>query len=128
MLGKRALGVCHFGSFHEAMDAAQHLVQLQPIAIELVDATMIALACSIAMFRPTLEAFVRGEPEALLVVEFAESEAENLRRLKELHELMGDLGFGLDRERRKWGGVVDVLDPGLAEPRSPIFAPPASTS
>ena len=113
VLGKRALGVCHFGSFHEAMDAAQHLVQLRPIAIELVDATMIALACSIAMFKPTLEAFVRGEPEALLVVEFAESEAENLRRLKELHGLMGELGFGFDRERRKWGGVVDVLDPAL---------------
>ena len=113
VLGKRALGVCHFGSFHEAMDAAQHLVQLRPIAIELVDATMIALASSIAMFKPTLEAFVRGEPEALLVVEFAESEAENLRRLKELHGLMGELGFGFDRERRKWGGVVDVLDPAL---------------
>jgi FAD/FMN-containing dehydrogenase/Fe-S oxidoreductase len=113
VLGKRALGVCHFGSFHEAMDAAQHLVRLKPIAIELVDATMIALASSIAMFRPTLEAFLRGEPEALLVVEFAESEAENLRRLKELHELMGELGFGWDRERRKWGGVVDVLDPAL---------------
>src|SRR5580700_2149770 len=54
VLGKRALGVCHFGSFHEAMDAAQHLVRLKPIAIELVDATMIALASSIAMFRPTL--------------------------------------------------------------------------
>ena len=26
---------------------------------------------------------------------------------------MGDLGFGWDRERRKWGGVVDVLDPAL---------------
>jgi FAD/FMN-containing dehydrogenase/Fe-S oxidoreductase len=113
VLGKRALGVCHFGSFHEAMDAAQHLVRLKPIAIELVDATMITLASSIAMFRPTLEAFLRGEPEALLVVEFAESEAENLQRLKELHELMGDLGFGWDRERRKWGGVVDVLDPAL---------------
>ncbi|MBW0004826.1 MAG: FAD-binding protein, partial [Hyphomicrobiales bacterium] len=113
VLGKRALGVCHFGSFHEAMDAAQHLVRLKPIAIELVDATMIALASSIAMFKPTLDAFLRGEPEALLVVEFAESEAENRQRLKELHELMADLGFGWDRERRKWGGVVDVLDPAL---------------
>ena len=113
VLGKRALGVCHFGSFREAMDAAQHLVRLKPIAIELVDATMIALASSIAMFRPTLDAFVRGEPEALLVVEFADSEAVNLQHLKELHELMADLGFGWNRERRKWGGVVDVLDPAL---------------
>ena len=34
--------------------------------------TMIGLARDIAMFRPTLEAFVRGEPAAVLLVEFAE--------------------------------------------------------
>ena len=44
------------------MDAAQHLVKLKPIAIELVDATMIGLAREIPMFRPTLEAFLKGEP------------------------------------------------------------------
>ena len=32
-----------------------------PIAVELVDATMIGLARDIAMFRPTLEAFVQGD-------------------------------------------------------------------
>ena len=26
---------------------------------------------------------------------------------------MGDLGFGWDRSGAKWGGVVEVLDPGL---------------
>ncbi len=61
VLGKRALGACHFGSFYEAMDAAQHLVKLEPIAVELVDRTMIELAREIAMFRPTLEHFVRGD-------------------------------------------------------------------
>ncbi|MBV9556615.1 MAG: 4Fe-4S dicluster domain-containing protein, partial [Pseudolabrys sp.] len=38
---------------------------------------------------------------------------ENLRRLKQLHELMGDLGFGWDKSGAKWGGVVDVLDANL---------------
>ena len=33
----RAVGACHFGSFYEAMNAAQHLVKLKPIAVELVD-------------------------------------------------------------------------------------------
>ena len=82
MLGTRAVGVCHFGSFYEAMDAAQHLVKLGPIAVELVDRTMIELARDIAMFRPTLEHFVRGEPDAVLLVEFAEEPDENARRLK----------------------------------------------
>ena len=53
LLGRRGVGVCHFGSFYAAMDAAQHLVKLKPIAIELVDATMIGLAREIPMFRPT---------------------------------------------------------------------------
>ena len=55
VLGKRAVGACHFGSFYEAMNAAQHLVKLKPIAVELVDRTMLELAREIAMFRPTLE-------------------------------------------------------------------------
>ena len=114
LLGKRAVGACHFGSFHEAMAAAQHIVKLAPIAVELVDATMVALARDIDMFRPTLEAFVRGTPQALLLVEFAEPEwDENLRRLKSLHDLIGGLGFDWSRSGARWGGVVDVLDPRL---------------
>jgi FAD/FMN-containing dehydrogenase/Fe-S oxidoreductase len=112
-LGRRAVGVCHFGSFYAAMDAAQHLVKLKPIAVELVDSTMIELASEIAMFKPTLDAILRGTPEALLLVEFAEDEAENHHRMRQLVELMGDLGFGFDRDRDHWGGVVEVFDPGL---------------
>ncbi len=113
VLGKRALGVCHFGGFYQAMEAAQHIVKLGPIAVELVDSTMVGLAREIAMFRPTLEAFVQGAPEALLLVEFDEGTEENARRLARLHELTGDLGFGWDKSGAHWGGVVDVLDAGL---------------
>ena len=110
----RAVGVCHFGSFYEAMDATQHLVKLKPIAVELVDRTMIGLGRAIAMFEPVIEAAVRGDPEALLVVEFAEDDQnENLYRLRQLHELMGDLGFGWDKPPRRWGGVIDVVEPAL---------------
>ncbi|MGD9671321.1 MAG: FAD-binding and (Fe-S)-binding domain-containing protein [Hyphomicrobiaceae bacterium] len=114
-MGRRGVGVCHFGSFFRAMDAAQHLVKLDPIAVELVDATMIGLARSIAMFQPTLTAAVRGEPAALLLVEFAEDEAENRARLKRLAELMGDLGFSWDKTGDNYGGVVEVLDPVLQQ-------------
>src|SRR6185295_11503895 len=71
VIRNKVLGVCHFGSFYEAMDAAQHLVKLRPIAVELVDRTMIALGRDIAMFRPVIDATVRGDPDALLIVEFA---------------------------------------------------------
>jgi FAD/FMN-containing dehydrogenase/Fe-S oxidoreductase len=110
----RTVGVCHFGNFYEAMDATQHLVKLKPIAVELVDNIMIGLGRAIATFGPVIEAAVRGHPEALLVVEFAEDDQnENLHRLRQLHELMSDLGFGWDRPPRKWGGVVDVVEPAL---------------
>lgn len=114
LIRNKVLGVCHFGSFYEAMDATQHLVKLKPIAVELVDRTMIGLGREIAMFRPTIEAAVRGDPDALLVVEFAEEDqAENLRRLKQLGELMADLGFGWNQPQRRWGGVVEVTEPAL---------------
>ena len=114
LIRNKVLGVCHFGSFYEAMDAAQHLVKLKPIAVELVDRTMIALGREIAMFQPIIGAAVRGDPDAILVVEFAEEDQEqNLAKLKQLAELMGDLGFSWDREPRKWGGVVEITDPAL---------------
>ncbi len=114
VIRNRAVGVCHFGSFYEAMDAAQHLVKLKPIAVELVDRTMIALGRDIEMFKPVIAAAVRGDPDAVLVVEFAEEDqADNLRRLKQLTELMADLGFAWGNPQRKWGGVVEVVEPAL---------------
>src|SRR4051812_19987828 len=114
VIRNKVLGVCHFGSFYEAMDAAQHLVKLRPIAVELVDRTMIALGRDIAMFQPIIAAAVRGDPDAVLIVEFAEEDqAENLLRLKQLSGLMGDLGFGWNNPPRKWGGVVEIVEPAL---------------
>jgi FAD/FMN-containing dehydrogenase/Fe-S oxidoreductase len=113
LLGPRAVGACHFGSFHEAMTAAQHIVALKPIAVELIDRTMLGLAREIAMFKPTVDAFLRGDPEAILFVEFAKDRDENARRLKALAALIGDLGLSWDKTGAKWGGVVDVLDPIL---------------
>jgi Fe-S oxidoreductase len=73
---------------------------------------MIALGRDIAMFRPVIDGTVRGDPDALLIVEFAEEDqTDNLRKLKRLSELMSDLGFGWNNPQRKWGGVVDVVEP-----------------
>ncbi|HSG95931.1 MAG TPA: FAD-linked oxidase C-terminal domain-containing protein, partial [Afifellaceae bacterium] len=110
---KKMLGVCHFPTFRSAMEAAQHLVRLDPTSVELVDATMIALARDIAMFRPTLEAFVRGQPAALLLVEFAEEPDENARRMASLQDTMADLGFSFGRGGMHEGGVVEVGDAKL---------------
>ena len=111
---RKLMGICHFPSFYKAMDAAQHLVTLDPVAVELVDDTMIELGRSIPIFQKTIEEAVRGNPAALLVVEFAEDDMdENHRRLERLHAMMGDLGFGWDRPAEWRGGVVDAIDPAM---------------
>jgi len=109
--GRKIMGICHFPSFYQAMDAAQHLVKLDPVAVELIDDTMISLARSIPLFQDTVREFVRGEPAALLVVEFAEDDdQENHRRMGELEALMGDLGFAWDKDKDGRGGVVVLKD------------------
>ena len=110
---KRTVGVCHFGAFYEAMNAAQHLVTLGPIAVEAIDKTMIDLGRAIPMFQNAISKFVREDPECLLMVEFDEGDEENERRMKRLGEMMGDLGFSWDKIGGKWGGVVEVRDPAL---------------
>jgi Fe-S oxidoreductase len=76
------------------MEAAQHLVKLEPTVIELVDSTVMSLARRQPDFNATLERFVRGEPAALYLIEFAGDTADGpLRQLDELEALMGDLGF-----------------------------------
>lgn len=110
--GRKIMGLCHFPSFYQAMDAAQHLIKLDPVAVELIDDTMIHLARSIPLFRETVSEFVKGEPAALLVVEFAEDdETENRRRIKNLETLMGDLGFAWDKDNAFRGGVVVLENP-----------------
>jgi FAD/FMN-containing dehydrogenase/Fe-S oxidoreductase len=110
---QKILGACHFPTFRAAMDAAQHIVPLAPTSVELVDATMIELARDIAMYRPTLEAFVRGDPAALLLVEFADDPDENERKIAALDDVMNDLGFGFGRGGDQEGGVVRVAEPQL---------------
>ncbi|MDP2400093.1 MAG: FAD-linked oxidase C-terminal domain-containing protein [Burkholderiales bacterium] len=102
----KTLGVCHFPTFYQSMEAPQHIVGLKPAAVELVDNTMIDLARGNPAFRPIVDQCVKGEPAAILLVEFAgEDRDEQIRRLKQLTELMADRGLP--------GSVVEVIDPAL---------------
>jgi FAD/FMN-containing dehydrogenase/Fe-S oxidoreductase len=101
----KTLGVVNFPSFYKAMESAQHIVTLKPTAVELVDRTMIELARANPAFQPVIEAALIGQPEAILLVEFAgEERAAQLRDLARLVELMGDLGLP--------GSVVEMPEAG----------------
>ena len=99
---RRSLGVCHFPRFYTAMDLTQHIVKLEPTAVELVDRTMIGLARENPAFAKTVDAFIQGDPDAILLVEFADDKAA---RLRDLVQLMADLGLP--------GSVVEVTDDKL---------------
>ncbi|MGH8679145.1 MAG: FAD-binding and (Fe-S)-binding domain-containing protein, partial [Burkholderiales bacterium] len=90
----KVLGVVHFSSFYRAMECTQRIVELDPDAVELIDHTLIALASESDAFRPVVEQFIRGEPEAILLVEFAGADRDlQLSKLRQLVELMADLGL-----------------------------------
>lgn len=91
---QKVLGVVNFPTFYQAMDVTQHIVTLDPAAVELVDRTMIDLSLENPAFRPVIEKALIGTPEAVLLVEFAgEDREEQLRSLRRLAELMADLGL-----------------------------------
>ncbi len=111
----KVLGVVNFPTFYQAMDAAQHIVKLghnmaggSLSAVELVDRTMIELSLQNPAFAPTIRtalapAINGGKPAAVLLVEFSgATKAELLPKIKQLVELMGDLGLP--------GSVVEMVE------------------
>ena len=103
---RKMVGICQFPTFRRAMEAAQHLVTLNPEAVELVDRTMIDLGRSIPIYRATIDQMVRGEPDSLLIVEFhGHEDAPLLEGLRRLDEMMADLGLP--------GAVVHATDAGF---------------
>jgi FAD/FMN-containing dehydrogenase/Fe-S oxidoreductase len=101
----KVLGVVNFPTFYQSMDAAQHIVRLGPVAVELVDRTMIDLAMDNPAFRPVIQGALVGQPQAILLVEFAgDDKTALLARLRELSQLVADLGHA--------GAVVEMTDAG----------------
>lgn len=107
----KVLGVVNFPTFYGAMDAAQHIVRMGGVsltAVELVDRTMIELSLQNPAFAPTVRTALSphikgGQPDAVLLVEFSgANKTDLLPKLRELVELMGDLGLP--------GSVVELVD------------------
>ena len=92
---RRVLGVCSFATLLDALDAVQHIVELDPHAVELMDHSLIALARENTAFRATVEALIPPAAHTVLLVEFAGDEAGVLRRsLARLDEVVRGTGPG----------------------------------
>lgn len=100
----RVMGVCHFPSFRAAMETTKAIVDLDPVAVELVDNNVLVLGADIPLFRTTLADITRGQPNCLLLTEFAGDDLAALKRdLKRLDACMSDHGFP--------DAVVEVVEP-----------------
>ncbi len=94
MPSSRVLGVCHFPTLRAAMETTQHVVELAPTAVELVDRQLLDRATANPAFAKSLARFVRGAPGALLMVEFSATDlSTNRRELDRLDELMRGRGY-----------------------------------
>jgi FAD/FMN-containing dehydrogenase/Fe-S oxidoreductase len=104
--------ICHFDRFHDAMAVTRFIVELGPSAVELVDRTMLDLARQLPVFRATLDRYVKGAPDALLLVEFAgDEQAPLIESLGRLEETLADHGHP--------GSVVRTID---AQPQADMTA------
>jgi FAD/FMN-containing dehydrogenase/Fe-S oxidoreductase len=107
-LKHRGLLVPQFDSLGAALDALETCMELSPSAVELMDKMLIDLARSQRSLKETMAA-VRGEPEALLMVEFSSDDAADVSY--RAHELQRRLGpaAGLLHS-------IPALDPAIRDP------------
>ena len=97
---RRVLGVCGFPSLLEALDAVQHIVELEPHAVELVDNTLTRLARRNATFRTAVEELIPPRAHSVLLVEFAGDETDPLaRKLDRLEQVVRATGPGREVTR-----------------------------
>ena len=91
----RALGVCRFVNTGRALRLVPKIAALNPSAIEFLDKTMLGFLAEQAKSESQVARLLRGEPSALLIVEFDEANpVDNTRLLKALADLAaeGDKG------------------------------------
>ena len=113
----KIMALCHFSSFYSAMDAAQHIVGLNPMTVELIDETMVSLARTIPLFKNTVEDYVKGNPAAILVVEFSEETwSANLSKVDQLKEIMVSI-FSENLKKSKTDQGIVVIEPLVEQNR-----------
>lgn len=96
------LGVLAYESIAEACDAVPALLKHDPSAIELVPQMLIRLARGVPSYAAEF-GFVRGDPAALLVIEFSGDDKDRLR--KRVFELGDDVvvADSIEEQSRVWG-------------------------
>ncbi len=95
----KGLGVVHFSELIESMEATVAALELEPAAVEQIGSMILRQAKGNLTYSRITD-FIQGDPESLLVIEFAgDSEAEVTSKLDRLEERMkrGGLGYAFVR-------------------------------
>jgi FAD/FMN-containing dehydrogenase/NAD-dependent dihydropyrimidine dehydrogenase PreA subunit len=106
----KILGILTYGDIAQACDAVPPILDLQPSAVELIPRELIQRARSIPAYAAMLS-FVKGDPEALLVIEF---EGENRKTLLDKVKKLGsDVVIAETEEQQKQIWTVRKVGLGL---------------
>ncbi len=85
----KILGVCYFDNFHQAMELSKEIVKLKPTCVELMDQNLLNLAKEIPIYAGGIKKYIKGNPEAVLMVEFIDTEKSVYeKKIKDLEYLV----------------------------------------
>ncbi len=85
----KILGVCYFDNFHQAMELTKEIVKLKPTCVELMDQNLLNLAREIPMYSEGIKKYIKGNPQAVLMVEFIDTEQSIYeKKIKDLEYLV----------------------------------------
>jgi len=86
---QKMLGLCAFQNFRQAMEITKEIVKLKPTAVELMDDNLLNLAKAIPMFQESIKKFFKGNPQAVLMVEFIDDNMSEVKyKIKDLESLI----------------------------------------
>ena len=115
---QKVLGVCFFQKFNEAMALTKEMVKLKPTTVELLDKNLIDLAKAIPLYAGEINKYIKGDPEAVLMVEFIDDDLDLARqKLKDLESLVktdnADNHFAAHENLQDQKAIFEIRKAGL---------------
>ncbi len=104
-----ALAIVHFDDLRTSLDSVMTILEVEPSAVEMLDAHSMALVENAPLFAEMQRAFIRGKPNNVLIVEFyGES-------LPELQARLEHLAQHLQTRQVPFTTIVNLTDPAAIE-------------
>jgi FAD/FMN-containing dehydrogenase/Fe-S oxidoreductase len=104
-----ALAVVHFDDLRTSLDAVPTLLEVEPTAIEMLDAYTMALVKNSPNYSGLMDTFIQGKPNNILITEFyGES-------VPELEAKLSNLNSHLQKHNIRSTAILNLTDPAAIE-------------